>query len=464
MNRKYLWLGLAALTLLAGGWLAYQFLNPSVVSITPADGFTDQPRDTAIEITFSRPMQTDTVLSRLSISPEIDGAFTWEGATLRFQPEEDWPEGAKVRITLVSGALTDLGVAIDQPYASSFTVRAVQLAFLYPSDGQADLYLLDIESGVSQQVTDIGGIQDFDLLPASDTVFFSARNSNEGSDLYRFDLENGEVSQLLDCKGEYCSMARISPGGELLAYERSGLDGRVSIWLMEVVGGEQQLISKVGHQVRLPQWSPEGLLSYYHVEDEAYYILDLVEDTITELENRSGEPGTWSPTGGRFVVQQLMPYTIELPVDLIDKPFEVIPEGEKFKAVEVASGNIISFSYSTQVSTNLSGRSDVVDANPVYSPDGRWLVFARRVLDQQASMLGRQVWLMLANGSRPRALTDNLNYKYSGFAWHPDSRQLAVVRADNTHPTELPELWLLDVNSGSQTRLVIGGFDPVWIP
>jgi Tol biopolymer transport system component len=409
-------------------------------------------------------MQADTVTPRLSISPQVEGTFSWQGATLRFQPQEDWPEGAKVRITLVSGAMTDLGVAIDQAYASSFTVRAIQLAFLYPANGSADLYLLDTESGISRQVTEIGSIQDFDLLPASDTVLFTALNSNEGSDIYRLELTSGEVSRLLDCENEYCSMVRVSPDGAQLAYERSGLDGRVSIWLTDITGRDQQMVSRPGHEARLPQWSPEGLLSYYDVDDEAYSIHDLDRDGRIELENLSGQSGSWSPTGQRFAVQQLTPYTIELPVDLIDKPFEVIPEGEEYEAVEVASGNIITFSYDTQTSSNLSGRSDVVDANPVYSPDGRWLVFARRVLDPQASMLGGQVWLMRANGSQQRALTDNPNYKYSGFAWHPDNRQIAVVRADNTQPTELPELWLLDVTSGSQARLVIGGYDPVWIP
>ena len=130
----------------------------------------------------------------------------------------------------------------------------------------------------------------------------------------------------------------------------------------------------------------------------------------------------------------------------------------------MAIGNIIAFDHSSQTSTNLSERDDVQDGSPLYSPDGRWLVFSRRVLEQSASTLGWQVWLMRANGSQQQALTDNPNYRYSGFAWHPDSRRLAAVRADNTHPTDPPELWLLDMRSGSQTRLVIGGYHPVWIP
>ena len=464
MQRKYLWIGAAVLVLLAGGWLAYNLLNPVVTSFIPMDGGTDLPRDTAIEITFSQPMQAESVTARLGIFPEVNGSYTWENTTLRFQPEDEWPQGEKVRITLVSGALTHLGAAIKEAYAWSFTVRPTRLAFLYPADGPADLYLLDIESGNSQQITTIGGIQDFGLHAASNTIYFSARNSNEGSNLYRIDLESEEVTLVLDCQDEYCSMVQVSTDGRQLAYERSDLDGHVAIWLMDLANSKQLQISQRNHEARLPQWSPGGLLSYYDVDSERYYILDLLAEERIWLDNQPGELATWSPNNHSFTIQQLTPYTFELPVDLIDKPFETLPEGEDYEAVEVASGNIIAFDLSSKESINLSGRTEVIDGSPLYSPDGRWLAFSRRVLEQNASTLGRQVWLMRANGSQQEALTDNPNFKYSGFAWHPDSRQLAVVRADNTRPTELPELWLLDTRNGNQARLVIGGYDPLWIP
>ena len=289
------------------------------------------PRDTGFEINFSQPMRPESVSARLSIFPEVSGSFSWQDTTLRFQPEELWPEGAKVRVTLVSGAQTSLGPTIDEAYAWAFTVRSTQLAFLYPANGPADLYLLNVESGQSQQVTHIGGIQDFDLQPDSSAVFFSARNDQEGSDLYRLELKTGDVHPALDCQGDYCSMVQVSPHGDMLAYERSGADGRVAIWLLTLASREQRQLSRSGHEARLPQWSPDGLLSYYDEDDKAYYILDLAQDENVRLGNLSGELGSWSPSGGRFAVQQLTPDTFELPVDLIDKPFEVIPRAKNLK-------------------------------------------------------------------------------------------------------------------------------------
>jgi len=464
MSPKQIRIVAIVVVLLLGGWLAYWLLNPHVVEFSPPNGVVEQGRDSAIEITFSHTMQADTVLKRLSISPLVKGSYTWEGATLRYQPEEDWPAGSKVRITLVSGALTKLGIPLGKAYAWSFTVRPTRLAYLYPAKGSADLYLLDPESGEQRQLTQSGGLLDFDHLPGQDLIIFSAANQTEGSDIYQVFIDSGETTQLLDCGHDACSMVRISPDGSWLAYERSGPSGVAAVWLLDLESGEQQQISPTGEEVRLPQWSPQGLLSYYDSDDESYHITDLKTGQTVTLDNQSGEYGTWSPNGQRFVVQQLTPYTFELPVDLIDKPFQTPEPEEGYEPVEVASGNIVAFNYAARTTVNLSGEMNVEDAGPVFSPDGRWLAFARRVLEQSASTLGRQLWLMRQDGSQQHALTDSPNHKYSAFAWHPEGQQLAMVRVDSTRPADPPELWLIDIRNNQQIRLVIGGYAPLWIP
>ena len=41
----------------------------------------------------------------------------------------------------------------------------------------------------------------------------------------------------------------------------------------------------------------------------------------------------------------------------------------------------------------------VEDVSPVFSPDGKWIAFARRYLDPLRWTPGRQVWLMRADGT-----------------------------------------------------------------
>jgi hypothetical protein len=205
-------------------------------------------------------------------------------------------------------------------------------------------------------------------------------------------------------------------------------------------------------------------LSYYDITEQAYLILDLDKDERIVLGNQTGELGTWSPTGLRFVVQELYPLTTDIPRgptgEVSNDP---VDEGE-LPPVVVAGGSILSFNTNTEVTTDLSQTGDVEDANPVFSFDGHWLAFGRRMLDEENPALGRQVWIMRSDGSQQRALTDTPNFKYTAFSWHPKEDLLAAVRIDNTILTDPPELWLLDVRSGEAFRLVIGGYAPQWIP
>ena len=70
---------------------------------------------------------------------------------------------------------------------------------------------------------------------------------------------------------------------------------------------------------------------------------------------------------------------------------------------------------------------------------------------------------MFADGSIPRQLTDQPDYKYTAFSWHPNGRQVATMRFNTTLIIDPPELWLLGLD-GEALRLVIGGFSPQWIP
>ena len=60
-------------------------------------------------------------------------------------------------------------------------------------------------------------------------------------------------------------------------------------------------------------------------------------------------------------------------------------------------------------------------------------------------------------------LTDSPSYMYTGIVWHPDGKKLAATRFDVTLLTEPPEIWLFELN-GNAIRLVIGGFNPQWVP
>lgn len=106
----------------------------------------------------------------------------------------------------------------------------------------------------------------------------------------------------------------------------------------------------------------------------------------------------------------------------------------------------------------------VEDASPVYSPDGQWIAFTRKYLEQDRWTLGRQLWAMRADGSGAHPLTDEPDFNHSALAWSPDSGGLVYMRFDETNPTQASEIWLVGSDGEGARRLVVGGYLPRWIP
>ncbi len=83
------------------------------------------------------------------------------------------------------------------------------------------------------------------------------------------------------------------------------------------------------------------------------------------------------------------------------------------------------------------------DVQPRYSPDGQWISFT------SDGGGGDNVWVMRADGSQARAVTDESFRLLNNAAWMPDGSAL-VARKHFTSGRSLGagEMWLYDVNSG----------------
>jgi Tol biopolymer transport system component len=111
-----------------------------------------------------------------------------------------------------------------------------------------------------------------------------------------------------------------------------------------------------------------------------------------------------------------------------------------------------------------TGFGQVEDAAPVYSPDGRWIALARKHLEGDLWTLGRQLWMMRADGSGARALSEEPDYNHSAIAWSADSTTLAYMRFNQGDFTQASEIWVSGLEEGQARRLIIGGYLPQWVP
>ncbi|GAB4581273.1 MAG: hypothetical protein Fur0022_40200 [Anaerolineales bacterium] len=291
--------------------------------------------------------------------------------------------------------------------------------------------MLDPVGGTVIQLTELGGVLEFSVGVNGLVVYFSAQNASGGSNLWQLDMLTRESELILDCGRDLCALPQPSPDGQWLAYENTSTG---EIGLFPLAGGASILL---GTGTR-PQWSVEGHLAFYNVAEKAFRVVDQTGTVLASLPNPLGEPGAWSADGAFFTVQD----TDE----------------------QADASRLIAFLPINGLLKDLSGEGLVEDTSPAYSPNGLWLAFARRYLDAERWTPARQLWVMSPDGENAQALTNDVFYSHTSFAWSPDSQWIAFVKAHRTAPNAQPELWMIGVDGSNPVQLVIGGYSPQWIP
>jgi Tol biopolymer transport system component len=467
---------LVGLLLAAGLALALVWQTPRLVAVAPADGTNSVAASTAIQVTFSRPMQPESVLSRFSIQPAVNGEFAWQGNTLTFTPSQPWPAGVTVQAQLAAGALSQgfLAQPLNRDQHWSFTVRQPRLVFLYPSNGPANIYYQEPATGEFRNLTNtISGVQDFDLDANGAAIFYSVRNTRGGSDIYRMALPRQEAATqggaptpvpdppqlVVECLQALCRAPAISPRGDYLAYERealpqAGQSGLPQVWVLPLSSAGSAASPFVAgvpeHQTILPVWSLQGQLVFYDSTDMAYMLYDPIQGAIDRFANQTGQPGAWQTDGRAFLAPEII---------FLSPGTAVVPGLQR-----LADSHLMLHNWQADDNRDLTQEEGIEDAAPAFAPDGARLAFARKFLDPQRWTPGRQLWLMRLAEGVARPLTADPLYNHFDFAWSPDSSQLAYVRFNQSTLTDPPEIWTTNPLTGQTQRIIIGGYAPQWIP
>jgi Tol biopolymer transport system component len=108
------------------------------------------------------------------------------------------------------------------------------------------------------------------------------------------------------------------------------------------------------------------------------------------------------------------------------------------------------------------GSGVALNVQPRFSPDGRRIVF---VSDRTGQM---NVWVMDADGGRPRAVSVDMTSRYYDPAWLPDGSAIVAVRGVATPGRgwhrRAASIWRLPIDGGSPTALLQGKLDQFYAP
>lgn len=456
-SARWSWLALAAAGLVAGWALMTVLALPRLTAVSPAFEARNVSPHAPLRLTFSRLMQAASVEAALHIEPPITGTVRSEGYQIIFTPAGPWPEQSTLTITL-SGGRSVSGLPLLGQQQWTFTVAGQRLALL--KGGVPNLYFVGLDPNAEEELltAEPHGLYNYDLSRDGLRVAYAALREDGGADIRVMTLGEGEPQTIVACPGAACLSPVFSPDGARLAYERQTLItatvgnptfGASQVHLYTFAAGADEIQPALG-DARFPRWNPDGRLSYYDTERRAVVVRELAHGALTYIPNDSGDMGAWSPDGAVLVFPDLLP-----PPDGATLP------GEDFAGHFYSQ--LLRVEAATNQTRNLSGEDPVTDASPAFSPSGAWIAFGRREMTPARWTLGRQLWLMRADGSEAHPLTNEPTFNHSAFVWSADETALFYMRFNAGDPVAPVEIWRIS-RDGAEARAVTTGYLPKWVP
>jgi len=101
----------------------------------------------------------------------------------------------------------------------------------------------------------------------------------------------------------------------------------------------------------------------------------------------------------------------------------------------------------------------VFGADPMLSPDGTKIVYCSGRNTNFA-----QIYVVKSDGTAAKRLTNTKIGDACGPAWSRDGKKIAYHAFAQTEPSRNPEIWVMDADGSNPKRLTDHGIDPTWSP
>jgi len=236
-----------------------------------------------------------------------------------------------------------------------------QIAFNSDRLGEMNLWLRTLATGAERQLTSgVGGDYQPHWSPdGSHITFFSARSGS--NDIWTIRVADGELRRLTRPPGINTNPF-YSPDGRQIAYH-SDKDGRLDLWVMDADGANQRRLTSIGVDGHYTMWTRDGQwVIFRHQLPEGQEIFR------QSIQTAAAEPMTNVSSGWHmsFSPDQSLIMDVRAHTRLWVHPADGSAPYEIFAFADPSIG---------------------IDY-PVWSPDGRWVLF-----DRVASR-GGDIWLM----------------------------------------------------------------------
>ena len=349
-----------------------------------------------------------------------------------------------------SGDTGDDAVPEGLTLAETFSLDTTDIIYMDIDDANRyQLYRKPATGSKTAAITDSTfGVWDYQLSPDLSTIAYAAPREFGGSDIWLIDVDGSNPRLLLSCEDATCSRVTWSPDGQQLVYERLEVVspqsplGVTTLWWLSLDSGDTGPVFRDSQLPSYsPAWSPDGQwLSYIAPGTTNVQIYNLTDGRNIEIPSQTGNAAVWAPDGSALLVT------------------EIWEDGGQFFT------HLMRYDMDSGTTTDLTTVEQAGDTWATWSPDGEWIAVVRRIYKGPNAAMGDQVWVMRADGSYARQLTETPDVIHGTPIWSPDSRYVTFQRYPLAGSESEPGVWLLDIVTGDLEQAAPSGNWPTWLP
>lgn len=404
----------------------------------------------------------------LRIEPPIAGEYRFTRRALSFRPTAPLPPGSTYSVTLLRGLRSASGRELLTDHHYTFSVRQPRVAFIAPADArQRNIWIATpAEPDSARQVTfSADAVYDFDVSPDGASIVYAMPTPQTGThDLYLLDLASGESRQLTSCLDADCTTPAWSPAGGVIAYQRVELNTALGlgasptrIWLLELDSAQpttRPLFSDTQIIGYGPQWSADGTRLAFTSTGTANPGIFVFDFSVSDPERAllfipsqyGGSSTALSPDGTQVIFPEL------------------IRKGDQwYPYLRIADLTI------PDIQALTSPEEPTDDGVAVWHPDGQRVAIGRKYLDNR-NTIGYQIFLLDPAAGTMTPLVIDPRYANGMFSWDAAGTQLVIQRSQllledgSRNPNNRPEIWTYNMNNNTLTLVYVNGMLPQWLP
>lgn len=328
--------------------------------------------------------------------------------------------------------------ALDVSPDGKHSVFTITTYDIEQDKGSTDLFLLDNQSGEKRQLTFTGKESSPVWSPDGKKIAFVSRRHDGPGQVYMLRLDGGEAEQITKLPVGVYGLKWL-PDGKKLAFAANILpdyDGDFDK-LEKMIEEQKQskVTAKATENVMYrfwDRWLTDGYFSRLFTVDLASgEVVDLMPGTNNYFNMMGGVSYDISPDGN----------TIALSLNNTHPPFEQL-NYDVFLLPTDGSGKL----------TNLTPENEASDVNPVFSPNGKKILYGAQSIYHFYADKVVMVLHDIESGESER-ITDHIDLSCRGWQWSHDGKRIfftAEYQAMNA-------LFSMPANGGEHTKIFASG-------